>query len=105
MAQDLGHTGRPSRAASLVRVVWTHRATRSLENLFDYTEQYSPLAAQRLGLRLLGAAESLAEFPLRGRERAGGERELVIVQPYLLRYRFSGGRVFITDVRHGARFR
>ena len=54
--------------------------------------------AQRLQL----AASSLAEFPMRGRP-VGRLRELVAVQPYIIRYRIiADGSVQIIRIRHGA---
>ena len=52
--------------------------------------------------QLMEAGDSLAEMAERGRP-ADGHRELVIVWPYILRYRIAGDRVIILRVRHGAR--
>ncbi|WP_336509769.1 type II toxin-antitoxin system RelE/ParE family toxin [Caulobacter vibrioides] len=67
------------------------------------TSQSRPIAAQRLGQRLLAAGASLADHPERGRLSTRGRRELVAVPPYALRYRIVGDRVVIGGVRHGAR--
>jgi plasmid stabilization system protein ParE len=54
-----------------------------------------------MGLRLLAAGESLSRFPERGRP-IGLRRELVIVRPYVIRYRVLPDRVEILTIRHGA---
>jgi len=84
----------------VVQVVWTRPA---LETIRAYIGQFSPLAAQRMALRLIAAGMSLADFPERGRAIGKGRRELVTVPPYLMRYRIRGETVEILAVRHGAR--
>ncbi len=56
-----------------------------------------------MGLRLLNAGDSLALVPNRGRPISDRRRELTIVPPYLIRYRFEGDVVRILEIRHGAR--
>lgn len=63
----------------------------------------NPKAALRLADRIIGAAESLSEFPERGRIVGQGVRQLSLIYPYLIRYRFADGEVTILSVRHGAR--
>jgi plasmid stabilization system protein ParE len=86
----------------VVQVVWTEPALASLENIRVYITDFSPLAAQRMALRLRAAGESLAEYPDRGRMIGGGRRELVTVPPYAIRYRVTRDRVEILSIRHGA---
>jgi toxin ParE1/3/4 len=85
----------------VAQVVWTRRALRDLDQIWVYIDQFNPLAAQRMASRLRAAGESLAHFPLRARGTARF-RELVIVRPYLIRYRVKGERVEILAIRHGA---
>ena len=61
------------------------------------------MAAQRLAVRLIAAAESLSEYPLRGRSIGGGRRTLAAIAQYLIRYRVTGEMVEIITLRHGAR--
>lgn len=84
-------------------IVWTDEAVAHLEAIVAYTTAFNPTAADRLGRRLIEAANSLAEFPDRGREATGGMREMTIVWPYVLRYQVEAERVVILRVRHGAR--
>jgi toxin ParE1/3/4 len=88
----------------MAEVVWTDRALTDFETIIAYiVRQSRPLAAQRLGHRLLAAGDSLANAPERGRPIKRDRRELIVIAPYLLRYRIEGERVFILEVRHGAR--
>lgn len=88
--------------ASDLPVIWTQRAQRELEAIRAYIGAINPLAAQRLALRIVAAADSLAT--LSGRGRPGAQmRELLIVRPYVIRYRIRPNVVTIQGVRHGAR--
>ncbi|MDK2767530.1 MAG: type II toxin-antitoxin system RelE/ParE family toxin [Sphingomonas sp.] len=66
-----------------------------------YVEQFDPTAAELLASRLVDAANSLRDFPHRGRPAERGRRELATVPPYVIRYLVKGQRVFINDIKHG----
>ena len=88
-------------------IVWTVPARRDLENIRAYVAQFKPLAAQGLARRLVEAVEALALYPTRGRPLStapsdANRRELVIVWPYLIRYRVEPDRIIILRIRHGA---
>jgi plasmid stabilization system protein ParE len=68
-----------------------------------YISAFNPLAAARLGERLIEVADSLAEYSERGRDAGDGRREMTTVWPYILRYRVEGDAVIILRIRHGAR--
>jgi len=87
----------------VAQVVWARRALADLTAIRDYIGQFSPLAAQRMALRLRSAAESLAEHPERGRLATVTLRELVVVSPYVIRYHVGDGVVTIIRIRHAAR--
>jgi plasmid stabilization system protein ParE len=87
----------------LREIVWTDEAIGHLEAIVTYIAAFNPAAAVRLGSRLIEVADSLAEFPDRGRAAPGGTRETTIVWPYVVRYRVEAERVVILRVRHGAR--
>jgi addiction module RelE/StbE family toxin len=87
----------------LREIVWTDEAISHLEAIVAYIAAFNPAAADRLGERLIEAANSLAEFSDRGREALGGTREMTIVWPYVLRYRVETEQVIILRIRHGAR--
>ena len=83
-------------------IVWTDEAVAHLEAIVEYVEAFNPAAARRLGERLIEVADSLAEFPQRGRDAGLGRREMTTVWPYILRYRVEADRVVILRIRHGA---
>jgi toxin ParE1/3/4 len=87
----------------LREIVWTDEAIAHLEAIVAYIAAFNPAAADRLGGRLIEAADSLAEFSDRGREAMGGTRETTIVWPYVLRYQVEQEQVIILRIRHGAR--
>lgn len=86
-----------------MKIVWTEEAVEHLEAIVTYVSVYDPVAAERLAERLIALADSLAEFPDRGRDAGGGRREMTVVWPYTIRYRVQGDTVVILRIRHGAR--
>jgi toxin ParE1/3/4 len=104
MAEDSRHARPATRSVLVAEVVWTDRALANIEAIVAYiVSQHRPLAAQRLGQRLLAAGDALENHPDRGRTIPRGRRELAVITPYLIRYRIMGERVVILEVRHGAR--
>jgi plasmid stabilization system protein ParE len=87
----------------LREIVWTDEAQRNLRGVRAYIGQFSPLNAQRFAAKLVAAAESLSEYPDRGRPARGGCRELTAIWPYIIRYRVTAEAVVIVRIRHGAR--
>lgn len=85
------------------KVVWTDAAAEQLEAITAYIAAENPLAAMRLARRLVALADSLAEFPNRGRIAEEDSREMTTVWPYILRYLIEGDTVLILRIRHGAR--
>lgn len=105
MARSIG-TGREGSASQAVgvRVVWTIKALREIERIHDYLLAFNPDAATRVVVELREAGSGLINFPLRGRVVPGTAlRELVTAFPYVMRYRVSGGQIFILRIRHAAR--
>jgi toxin ParE1/3/4 len=78
----------------LRRILWTDEAVGNLEAIVTYVSPFNPIAAARLGERLIALADSLTEFSDRGRDAGQGRREMTIVRPYVLRYRVEGDTVF-----------
>jgi toxin ParE1/3/4 len=83
------------------RVAWTESALGDLQGIRRYIGEFNPKAAQELAERLLDAADRLKSFAERGRPVAQGVRELIVVYPYIIRYRIDGDLVVIMRVRHG----
>lgn len=85
------------------RVVWSETALENLSSAKSYIAQFDPDAAERIADELYRVGESLAHFPQRGRPSAGGTREMVSAQPYILRYRVVHDLVVILRIRHQRR--
>ncbi len=87
----------------MVQVVWQPSALAQVRRITAYTARFSPSAAESISDKLMQAGESLAHHPDRGRSIGRGRRELVVVPPYIIRYRVRRETVDILLVRHGAR--
>jgi len=85
------------------QIVWAPLAIDDLRSVRAYIAQFNPLAAAGLAERLITTAESLAELSERGRGVSQQRREMVVVWPYIIRYRVEAERIVILRVRHGAR--
>lgn len=107
MAQIVGHRRRAPRAfaeETLTAVIWSLAAIVDLQDIRGYIGAFNPAAAQNTAGRLISAGNSLVDFPARGRPVPGTDlRELVVVYPYIIRYRIAGDDVLILRVRHGRR--
>ena len=85
-------------------VVWTLRAKRDVDAIHAWVAGEAPNAADRLKRRLVEATDRLETLPKRYRQM-GAARELVVVRPYVVRYRVTRQAVVILGMRHGARGR
>ena len=89
-----------------MRLRWTKRADRDLEEIAAYIGQDSPAAAIRVILELIDQAEALLpDHPAIGRPgRVLGTRELVFGDlPYIIAYRVRERDVEILRVLHSSR--
>lgn len=89
-----------------MRLRWTKRAERDLNEIAQYIGQDSPAAAARVVLELIDQVESLLPaHPVIGRPgRVLGTRELVIGSlPYIVPYRVRDRTIEILRVLHTAR--
>ncbi|WP_343698626.1 type II toxin-antitoxin system RelE/ParE family toxin [Caulobacter sp.] len=84
-------------------IAWSPRSRRDLEAIHAYIAQHAPMAAGRLAAALIDTVESLATHPDRGRAVNGAVRELVVIRPYLIRYRVASSRVEILRIKRSAR--
>jgi toxin ParE1/3/4 len=88
------------------RVEWTEGAHRELDEAIAYVAQDSLQNAARLLVRILQAAESLAELSQRGRvlpELDDPTIREIQVEPYRLIYSLGDTDVHILGVLHGRR--
>jgi len=88
-----------------VRVRWTRRSLRALDEITEYIARERPEAARAVAGRVFAATDRLSEHPASGRPgRVPGTRELVVpATPFIVPYRVRGEVVEILHVFHGAR--
>lgn len=89
-----------------MRLRWTRRADRDLDEIAAYIGQDNPAAAARVILELIDQAETLLpNHPAIGRPgRVLGTRELVIGSlPYIIAYRARDPDIDILRVLHASR--
>lgn len=87
-------------------VLWSPAAAADLEAIFAYLLPLNPAVAEDVIQELTVAADSLAEFPFRGRQgRARGTRELLAVRPYAVVYEVRRDAVVILRLWHGMQAR
>lgn len=89
----------------MITLKWLPDARHDLQRLHAFIEQHSPDAALRAVNTLIEAAETLAEFPDKGRpwELEPGFRELMVkfgTRGYVIRYRRHENLVIIVRVWH-----
>jgi addiction module RelE/StbE family toxin len=90
------------------KIIWSPRALADLEDIARYIARSSPLAAESFCLRLIEHAESLIEFPQKGRMVPETQRETLrelILPPYRIAYEVqsSGQLIEIMTIWHSAR--
>ncbi len=92
-----------------MKLRFTERALRDLQEISSYIREHNPSAAQRVRAAILDSLELLVIFPDAGRRQAvEGVRKLVTRSyAYLVYYRVdrTAGEVVILSVRHPARRR
>ncbi len=88
-----------------MKIVWTRRALREIDQAFAFVARDSPAAASAMVAAMEARAAVLAEHPEIGRPgRMDGTRELVLPGlPYILPYRVRDGRIEILAVFHTSR--
>ena len=88
-----------------MRILWLPEALTDLERLYDFLVEKDPAAAERAIRTIEGGADSLSEFPERGRPMGDetDHRELFVpfgASAYVLRYRLHHNTVFLIRVWH-----
>jgi plasmid stabilization system protein ParE len=88
----------------LNRAVWTPYALSNVQAIKADLAEFNPRAARAVAERLVEAGNGLALFPHRGRPVPGTDmRELVSVNPCIIRDRVTRDEVAILRGRHSAR--
>jgi toxin ParE1/3/4 len=87
-----------------MRIVWSRRSLRDLQEIRRHIAADHPAAAQRMANRIVAAVRRLSVYPHLGRPgREPGTRELAIAgTPYVVPYTAGGDTVRVTAVLHGA---
>lgn len=88
-----------------MRVRWTRRALREIDDAFEWIVAENPAAAAEVIDRIHAATRLLREQPGMGRPgQVAGTRELVVGRvPYIVVYRVTLSQVEILAVMHHAR--
>jgi plasmid stabilization system protein ParE len=89
-----------------MKVVWTARARRHLQEIHDHIAQDQPGNAARFVAHLLERGEQIGDQPRSGRIVPEYQRETireVLEGDYRIVYRIRSQRVDVLTVRHGAR--
>jgi toxin ParE1/3/4 len=88
-----------------MRVRYTRRAVRNLEDIFEFIVQENPAAAARVVDRIESVVAQLARAPEMGvvTSKSGIRRFPVVGYPYLVFYEIIEDEIAIVHIRHGAR--
>ena len=83
-----------------MRLRFTRRARRRLDDIAEYISERNPEAARRVGARIRETIELLAAFPDMGHNGAlAGTRELVVPGlPYIVVYRVEEGQARVLAI-------
>ena len=83
-----------------VKVRYSRRAQRQLDDIHSYIRERNPEAATRVIARIRRSVDLLLDFPSLGPHGlVAGTRELVVVGlPYVVVYRLATGRDDIIDI-------
>jgi len=89
-----------------MKVGFSRRAKRDLEEIFDYIATDNPAAAQRVRRAILDTVEVIATRPYLGIKNARSRElrsRLVTRYPYRVHYLVGDKEIFIVHIRHSAR--
>ena len=87
-----------------MRLVWSLRSENDLAAIVNYIAADNLDAALELDCRITSFAESLLDFPKRGKPgRVAGTRELTVHEHYVLVYETEGEDLRILSVLHTSR--
>ena len=86
-------------------VIWTHRARRRLQEIYDYIANDQPQNAEKWINHLIERGHKTAEQPWMGRMVPEYEEETireVLQGDYRIIYQITASRINILTVRHGS---
>lgn len=84
-----------------MKLIWTDPAEKDLWDILDFIADDNPDAAWEMRSLLHNSADSLLQFPNKGRPgRVIGTRELVVMPSYILIYKIDNSYIRILRVLH-----
>jgi addiction module RelE/StbE family toxin len=89
-----------------MKIIWTEKAEKQLDQIFEYIASDSSLYAHRTVSQIIEEAESLSPHPRKGRKVPEYERDdirEVFHHPYRIIYLLKNDTIEILSVIHGAR--
>jgi len=89
-----------------MRIIWTEKAGKQLDQIFEYIASDSSLYAHRTVGQIIEEAERISPHPRKGRKVHEYEREdirEVFHHPYRIIYLLKDQTIEILSVIHGAR--
>ncbi|MEX0660849.1 MAG: type II toxin-antitoxin system RelE/ParE family toxin [Balneolaceae bacterium] len=89
-----------------MKIVWTEKAEKQLDYIFEYIAPDSSLYAQRTVGQIINEAESISSHPHKGRKVPEYQRDdirEVFHHPYRIIYLLREDVIEILSVIHGAR--
>lgn len=89
-----------------MKIFWTEKAEKQLDQIFEYIATDSSLYAQRTVGQIIKEAESISLHPRKGRRVPEYERDdirEVFHHPYRIIYLMKDDKIEILSVIHGAR--
>lgn len=89
-----------------MRIIWTEKAEKQLDQIFEYIASDSTLYARRTVGQIIEEAESISPHPRKGRKVPEYQRDdirEVFHHPYRIIYLLKDDAIEILSVIHGAR--
>ena len=86
------------------KIIWTQRAVKNLQSIYDYIYEESPFQAQRVTDGIIDCVESLLIFPNMGGKVAevpGQDIRQLVKFSYRIIYRVKEEKIQILTVIHG----
>ena len=90
----------------MAKVIWTRQILEDFENLLEYIGTDAPVAARRLGQKLIDRVELLETYPRLGAvvpEDDTGTYRQILQGNYRVIYRVDGDAVYLISLYHAAR--
>lgn len=87
-------------------IIWTITAYKDLQSIVEFIAEDSPYYAMSFYEDVMNKAQTLKDFPLRGRivpETDDQNRREIFIHRYRIIYKIQNENVIISTIIHGAR--